>query len=737
MKTVKILLKILSAIFALAVFAAAGAVIWYFAVTADTKFDETKLVKKTSACEVFDSDNKKIEEKTDYDYVSLEKIPEITRKAFIAVEDKRFYSHNGLDYIGIFRAAVKNVFSGKLKQGGSTISQQLVKNLFLTGDKTIERKFKEIKLTEILEKRYSKDEILELYLNSVYFGKGIKGISEAAKRYFQKDVEELTLGESALLAGIIKSPAKYNPVDNFDNSVKRKNLILKIMASEKIISQKEYENSKNSDIIINFKTNYDTRSELLSYIKAEAMDRLGLEKEEDLNGYKIYSSVNKKSLSYVGSPKDYSLSCDYTAMIVDIEKKKITSFSSSSGDLKRCPASTAKPWLVYAPAIEEKLITVATKIKDEKISYGGYSPANPDGKFHGYVNAKEALSKSYNIPAVKIADSLGMKKIKEYAKKMNVEFSNDDLSVSLGNLSGGITLTKLVSCYSPFVNGGNYNEYGIIDKIVSPKNKVVYEGNAAKEEKVFSDSTAFLVNDILKESVKSGTAKRLNFPFEICAKTGTNGSKKGNIDAYCVAYTTGHIVAVWLGNANGELMDNSVSGGNYPAAMVRDIFTNLYANSSPKDFAIPESVEIKYLSKAEYEKDQKLLLSEKEDKNSVPFYFARNNEPTEKAVTKPAEPVVKDFKITCNKGEISISVSTDENTGFYVYNDKGNNLFKSEKSGNYTFRNTLPDTEYVFYIAPFTINKNGKEIIGEKIKLPTVKTDGKNKAIQDIPWWEE
>ena len=145
MKTVKILLKILSAIFALAVFAAAGAVIWYFAVTADTEFDETKLVKKTSACEVFDSDNKKIEEKTDYDYVSLEKIPEITRKAFIAVEDKRFYSHNGLDYIGIFRAAVKNVFSGKLKQGGSTISQQLVKNLFLTGDKTIERKFKEIK----------------------------------------------------------------------------------------------------------------------------------------------------------------------------------------------------------------------------------------------------------------------------------------------------------------------------------------------------------------------------------------------------------------------------------------------------------------------------------------------------------------------------------------------------------------------------------------------------------------
>lgn len=737
MKTVKILLKIISAIAALFIFCVIGAAVWYFAVTENTEFDETKLVRKTSACEIFDSENNKIEEKTDFDYVRLEKIPEITRKAFVAVEDKRFYSHNGLDYIGILRAAVKNVFSGKLKQGGSTISQQLVKNSFLTGDKTIERKFKEIKLTKILEKKYSKDEILELYLNSVYFGKGIKGIGEAAKRYFQKDVGDLTLEESALLAGIIKSPTKYNPVDNFDNSSKRKDLILKIMADENIISAEEYEKSKNADITVNFKTNYDTRNELVSYIKNEAMEKLGFEKEEDLNGYKIYSSVNEKQLSFISSPKDYSLSCDYTAMIVDVKKGRITSFASSSGDLKRCPASTAKPWLVYAPAIEEKIITVATKIKDEKINFGGYSPTNPDGKFHGFVSAKEALSKSYNVPAVKLADSLGMKKIKEYAKRMNVEFSNNDLSVSLGNLSGGITLTNLVSCYSPFVNEGNFAEYGIIDKIVNSKNKIVYMKNDKKGEKIFSDSTAFLINDILKESVKSGTAKKLNFPFEICAKTGTNGSKKGNIDAYCIAYTTSHIVAVRLGNANGELMNNSVSGGNYPAAMVRDIFANLYENSHPKDFTVPESVEIKYLSKDEYEADQKLLLAEKEDKNAVPFYFARDNEPTEKAAEKTIDPIIKDYKITCNKTEISIFVSTDENVGFYVYDNDGNELYKSEKSANYTFKNALPDTEYVFYIAPFKLDKNGKEISGEKIKLPTVKTDGRNKTITDSPWWEE
>ncbi len=717
--------------------ATAGAIIWYFAVTSDTEFDETKLTTKTSACIIYDSDNKKIDEKSNFEYATLDKIPEITRKAFVAVEDKRFYYHNGLDYIGIARALVKNIFSGKLKQGGSTISQQLVKNSFLTGDKTIERKFKEIKLTKILEKRYSKDEILELYLNSVYFGKGIKGIGEAAKRYFQKETSKLNLEESALLAGIIKSPAKYNPVDNFDNSVNRKNLILKIMTDEKIISSEEYEKAKNTDIIINFKTNYDTHNELVNFIKNEAMDKLNFEKEEELNGYKIYSSFSDKQSSYVGSPKDYSLSCDYTAIVVDVEKGRITSFASSSGDLKRCPASTAKPWLVYAPAIEEKIITVATKIKDEKINFGGYTPSNPDGKFHGYVSAKEALSKSYNVPSVKLANSLGIEKIRNYAKKMNVELLNDDLSVSLGNLSGGISLTKLVSCYSPFVNDGNFCEYGIVDKIVNSKNKVVYERKDKTEKKVFSDSTAYLINDILKETVKNGTAKKLNFPFEICAKTGTNGSKKGNTDAYCVAYTTKHIVAMWLGNANGELMANSVSGGNYPAAMVRDILSNLYADSSPEAFPIPDSVEIKYISKDEYEKDQKLLLCEKNDKSSVPFYFARDNEPTEKVQIKAIEPFIKDYKITCNKGEISISVTTDENVGFYVYDSDGKVLFKSEKSENYTFKNTFPETEYVFYIAPFTLDKNGHEVSGQKIKLPTVKTDGRNKTIVDSPWWEE
>lgn len=737
MKTIKILLRILSVIFAVIFISASGIAVWYFAVTANTEFDETKLTQKNSACEVFDSENKKIEEKTDYDYVPIENIPEITKKAFVAVEDKRFYSHDGLDYMGILRAAVKNIFSGKTKQGGSTISQQLVKNTFLTGDKTIERKFKEIKLTKILEKRYTKNEILELYLNTLYFGKGIKGIGEAAKKYFQKNVGELTLEESALLAGIIKSPTKYNPVDNFDNSVKRKNLILKIMTKEKIISAEEYKKSKNTDIIVNFKTNYDTHNEILNYIKTEAMNKLGFEKEEDLNGFKIYSSLDTVQLSRIGSPDDYSLSCDYTAIVVDIEKEKITSFASSSGDLKRCPASTAKPWLIYAPAIEEKLITTATKINDVKTNFGDYTPSNPDGKFHGYISVKEALSKSYNIPAVKLADSLGIKKIKEYAKKLNVEFANNDLSVSLGNLSDGISLTKLVSCYSPFVNSGNHSDYGIIEKIVNSKNKIVYEKNDKKKQKVFSDSTAFLINDILKETVKSGTAKKLNFPFEVCAKTGTNGNKKGNIDAYCVAYTTKHIVAVWLGNADGKLMNNDVSGGNYPAAMVRDILADLYANTAPKNFPVPDSVEIKYLSKDEYEKNQKLLLAEKEDKNSVPFYFARDNEPTEKVTTKQLEPLIKDYKITCNKAEILISVSTDENVGFYIYDNAGNELYKSEKTSSYTFTDALPDTEYVFFIVPFTLDEKGKEISGKKTRLPTVKTDGRNKSITDYPWWEE
>lgn len=737
MKTLKIISTIIAALFFVAATMVAAIFLAYYLVTSDVKLDEEKLAGRTPACVVYADDESLIEESVCSDYVAYEKIPDITKKAFIAAEDKRFYKHHGVDFKGIFRAGVKNVFSGKLKEGGSTISQQLVKNAYLSGEKTLTRKFKEIRLATLLEKKYSKDEILKTYLNTIYFGKGIYGISDAAKRYLGKEVSALDAGESALLAGVIKSPREYNPVDNYENSTKRKDLILKLMREQNYLTNAEFNISKNKDIIIDFKANYDTRNELIDNIKKSACLKLGFENETELNGYKIYTSINKSVLSYVGKPSDYSLDCDYTIIVADAAKKKIIAYDSSAGDLKRCPASAAKPWLIYAPALEEKLISEATKISDEKINYGGYSPSNADGKYHGYVSAKEALSKSYNVPSVKLANALGMEKIKKYAKMLNVEFENDDLSVGLGNLSGGITLSTLLSCYTPFVNDGKYYKLDSINKIIDPRGKVVYT-SSVDEKQVFSDSTAFIINDMLKETVKGGTAKKLSsFPFAICAKTGTNGTKQGNVDAYCVAYTTEHIIAVRLGNADGKKTANTVSGGNYPTLIIKDILQNLYKNHKPKDFSVPDSVEKVFISKDEYDKNQKIAVTENDDKNSVSFYFSRNNLPTERYNLKAIPPIIKDCKISYNNGEITVSVTTGGEYGFYIYDDKMNVVFKSEKSAEHVISNLEADTEYVFFIQPYRVGDGGEEIKGEIKKLPTVKTDGRNKTVVDSPWWEE
>lgn len=736
MKTIKIILKITAVITAIAIIGILALFVWYTMVTANVEFDENMLVSKPRTCAVYYADGEEFEKYARYAYAESADIPEITKKAFIAVEDKRFYSHRGIDYRGIVRAALKNAFSRNIKQGGSTISQQLVKNSFLSGDKTIERKFKEYKLTKYLEKNYDKDKILEMYLNTVYFGKGIYGIADAANRYFGKDVSELNARESALLAGIIKSPGKYNPVDNYENSLKRKDVVLQLMRDQNFLSPADYNIAKNKEITIDFKTNYEKDNGAADYIKKLAAEILGYENMSDLNDYKIYTSIKKETMNMLVTPKDYSVSCDYTILIADNKTKKIIAVSSSAGDLKRCPASTAKPWLIYAPAIEEKIITEATKISDTAVSYNGYSPKNQDGVYHGFVSAKDALAKSYNVPAVKLADTLGIKKIKDYAEKMNVEFSNDDLSVALGNLSGGISLSALISCYSPFVNAGKYSEFTPIEKIVNSKGKTVYE-NKPDEKEVFSDSTAFLINDMLKETVKNGTAKKLSsLPFEICAKTGTNGNKKGNTDAFCVAYTTNHIVAVRLGNANGKTMDNTISGGNYPAAMIRDIFKKLYRSSTPKPFDVPDSVEKIYISKEEYEKNQKILIAEKEDKNSLPYYFAKSDKPCKKAETKKITPVVKNYKIAYNNGKIEISVTTDENVGFYISDENGKTLFTSDKSSSYTFSPPKQKEEYVFYATPFITNSSGEKITGKTIKLPAVKSAGSKDKIIDSPWWE-
>lgn len=715
----KLFLKILSlSIFSLVIIFT-GAFVYYSAVTQGVDLDPSKLENATSACSVYDGNGQEI---TLNGGVAAEnELPENLRNAFVAIEDKRFYSHKGVDYKGMARAVINNVKNGKIKEGASTITQQLVKNVYLSGEKTLKRKLKEIKLARQLEKKYSKTEILNLYLNKIYYGEGSYGVVAAAKRYFGKEPETLSLSECATLAAIVKAPSTYSPYKNYELCKGRRNLVLKEMFSQGFIVETDYNAAINEAIVLTDK-NSDNISDFSDEAICEAIEILQKENAEQLNGYKIYTSVRSDLQKELPVPTISDTAKDFIVLVTDNKSGIIIAYKSTVGQINRCPASAAKPWLVYAPAIEENYVTEATKILDEKTNFGGYTPSNAGKNYQGYVSVKESLSKSLNVPAVKIANSLGMKKIKEYARKLNVSFTNDDLSVSLGNLSGGMTLKELTSAYSPFFSNGYYKKVGFITKIINQDGKIVYEGENDDTVKVFSDSTCFIINDMLKETVKSGTAKKLaTLDIPVYAKTGTNGNENGNSDAYCIAYTPEYTVSVWMGNANETLMPNSITGGTEPAKTAKEIFSCLYKNKTVKDFDVPDSVKYVEIDKKEYENNQRLVLPDTSSRDNPSFWFAVGTEP--KGHENIIMPVIKDCKITVNNGNIIIFVNAADGVS-YSLTDKKNHitLFGKGKS-ELVIKNTIKGIKYDFTITPYS--RNGDDItFGKEIKLPSVKSDG-------------
>ena len=692
--------------------------------------DIENLKKPRESVEIFYADNSKMEFAINSEYLTLDKIPKYAINALIAIEDKRFYTHGGIDYKGILRAFKNNLFSGKLKEGGSTITQQLAKNAYLSGEKTLGRKFKEITFAYQLENKLSKDEILEKYLNTVYFGENAYGISCAAKKFFGKSAGELNLSECATLIACLKAPTYYNPKKNLQKSIERRNLILNEMLKQGYVDKNAVEIAKNTDIILNFSNNYECDNVLYDEILTQVFENCGL-KSNELNGLKIYTAIDKSLMQNLPSSRELGLDCDFSILITDNITHQTIAFKSTVGNVKRTPASTVKPFLIYAPAIEENYVCPATKIMDEKTDFDGFSPSNYNDKYYGYVNVKNALAKSLNVPSVKVCNVLGLEKIRNYAQKMGISYQNNDLSIALGNLVGGVTLTELSDAYSVFTNNGNYSKSSLIERILNENGKTIYE-NEIKSKKVFDEATAFLINDCLNYCAKTGTANKLsNLKFTVYAKTGTAGNKCGNTDAYCVAYTTRHTVAVWLGNANGELMSNSVSGGNYPTDMAKTALINLYKNYTPEKFAPPSSVVEVGIDKDAYEKDCKIIKTLDSENNQLKFWF-KHDFKIENAPTVQNLPVIKSYKIDCNNREISIIVNCDNEVYYYIEDDLNNVVFDSKSQENFVY--TTPKYgEYNFSLTPYKI-ENGKIILGKQIKLPTVKTEG-NKKILDSNWW--
>lgn len=567
--------------------------------------------------QVFDSENKPIKEDNEINkaVVNISNISDSTKNAFISIEDKSFYNHHGVNYKRIFKAMINNLKARSLKEGASTITQQLVKNTQLTSEKTFERKIKEIALAQRLEKNYTKDEILELYLNVIYFGNNCYGIENASNYYFSKDAKYLSLEESAMLAGLIKSPAKYSPIKNYDNALSRRNLVLKEMYQDKCISASEYNLAKNSPINLNI--NNQPKNKLNSYSQAsidEAEEVLGIPARQiALKGYKIYTYQNSEKQEALDEAlKKQNISSDYAGIVIDNEGHSIVAYNGNSIfkilDAKRQPGSCIKPILVYGPALNEDIIYPCSQLLDEKTTISDYTPKNVGGVYRGYVSARDALSKSINIPAVKVLSYVGIDKAKAYAEHMGIEFDakDDSYTLALGGMTYGVNIKDLAGAYSSFANNGSYSKPRFISFITDKNNKLIYI-NKPKTEQVMREDSAYLLTDMLRTCAKTGTAKKLaSLGIDIASKTGTVGKKnsKQNLDAWNVSYTKDQTCAVWLGNLDNSPID--YAGGNQPTEIVKNYFSLV---SDISTFDRPSSIVERDIDETELNENHRIMLA--------------------------------------------------------------------------------------------------------------------------------
>lgn len=728
MKTVgKICAVLLCALAAMAI----GFTLYYFSVTSGLRLDGAKLTLAENAAVVYDCNGKEVADLTPSgkETACFTDLPDYLPNAFVSVEDKRFYSHGGIDAKRMVKAALKNIASFSFREGASTISQQLIKNTHLTSEKTLSRKLKEIKLTLMLEKKYSKEEILELYLNSIYFGHGIFGIENASQFYFGKSAQSLDIAESAMLAALVKSPNRYSPFKNAEKCLTRRNFILGLMQEQGYISAAEADEAKSRTL-----PEEPVRKEKSAYFAcltdelAELYPELRSGEFSDMKIYTYYDPKLQKAAEIEVSQSDH------TVAVVDNASRSLCAFASSVGSIRRLPASTVKPLLVYAPAIEENLVSPATPILDEAVDFNGYRPANYGGKYGGYMSVRYALSRSVNVPAVKTMNALTPKRAAEYARKLALPIEEEDetLTLALGGMKNGFTLKELCDAYSTFANGGNFAPSAVISRI-ERDGKIIYQ-RRSDFRRVYSEETSFLINDMLKTAAKEGTAKKLStLPFEVCAKTGTGSDASGKTtDAYTVAYTQQHTVAVWLGNADNSPVQTT--GGGLPADYAKQILSKIYADKDPSPFFTTDGVETVALDREAYEKRHALVA---EDDNAPPFssikeYFKKENAPKEKSM-RFTEPSIEKPKITVNNSTVCIELCQTEYYD-YIINREHDGTCETIYEGSY--RNKIydsslsPSVTYTYTVIPCYQGKQGKPE-----QLPSVRLSASSSVPDE--WWDD
>lgn len=537
--------------------------------------------------------------------VTYDMVPRHMLDAIIAVEDKRFYAHTGMDVWGISRAIIQNITAGQTVQGGSTITQQLAKNVFLTHERTWKRKWNEVLLAQKIEERYSKDEIITMYLNQIYFGEGAWGIKRAAEVYFGKSVQELTTAESALLAGLVKAPSVLSPYKRPEQATERRNLVLMLMKDQGLIDERQYAIAFQEPLTL--RESKPNRADSIQYpyytdlVIREAVDRYGLTENDVLHGgLRIYTTLNqemqkaaeqtfKDDTLFPQSMGDQLIQAGAT--LVDPRDGGIKALVGGRGEqpfrgfnravqLKRQPGSTIKPIAVYTPALENGF-QPHSLIIDEPVRFGTYEPKNVDNSFHGIVSLYEALIQSHNIPAVKLLNEIGIDQGIDAASRFGISLNSEDrtLALALGGTNTGVSPLQMAEAYGAFANDGvRMGSYSII-RIESADGTVLAERQEEKGTAVTSSEIARTMTVMLQGVVKdgSGTAAAIE-GRELAGKTGTTQMPGvegyGAMDNWFVGYTPQLVGSVWLGYDNPDSSNYLTTSSKAAAVVFNTLMTD-------------------------------------------------------------------------------------------------------------------------------------------------------------------
>uniref|UniRef100_UPI00046FD95A PBP1A family penicillin-binding protein n=1 Tax=Paenibacillus sp. 1-18 TaxID=1333846 RepID=UPI00046FD95A len=507
------------------------------------------------------------------DPVKSEEIPDLLKKAFVATEDKRFYEHQGVDIWSIGRAAVKDIVARSAVEGGSTLTQQLAKNLFLSRDKTFFRKATEVSIAMALERNLNKDQIITLYLNRIWFGRSYSGIKAASEGYFGvSDLNQLKLWQIATLAAIPKGPSKYNPISNPESSKARRAVVLQLMFEQGMIGKQEMEEAKAVNYDYKQPEKVQKYQNFMEYVMNEAEDALPGVSGNDLitGGYKIHTTMDAQAQNaldqamaddnmFEKSPDDQPVQASMViinnqtggiaAMAPGRDYKKGT-FNRATQS-RRQPGSAFKPIAAYAPALESGKFTMDTPLSNERQSFNGYSPKN----LHGYsstISMTDAITTSENIPPVWLLNQIGVEKGVQFAESLGIPMDKNDhsLAIALGGLSKGTNTLEMAQAYSAFANKGQFQKAYSIKQINNSDDQVVYT-HEEQTKPVMSEKTAYEMTQMMQNVVNSGTGRKARIDWPVAGKTGTTQSgisgNSGNRDIWFVGYTPEYTGAVWMG----------------------------------------------------------------------------------------------------------------------------------------------------------------------------------------------